>query len=85
MVVQGGRYSSEITMDAAYIPGDAAYERLQTLMRSGDLATIRTKNDGVNDEEAQVVVTGLDRSFPDQGVSIASVTLQVTGAWGVAS
>ncbi len=83
-VLQGGRYSSEISMDAAYIPGDAAYEELQTLMRSGAEAVIRTKNAGVNDEEANVIVTGLDRSFPDQGASIASITLAVTGAWSAA-
>lgn len=84
MVLQGGRYSSEITMDAAFIPTDAAYLELRALVRSGAIATVRTKNAGANDEEATCIVTGLDRSYPDQGASVVSLTLAVTGAWAAA-
>ena len=41
MIVQGGRYSSEVTMDAAYVPGDAAYDALETAMRSGAVIKIQ--------------------------------------------
>ena len=84
MVAQGGRYSSEIVMEAAYVPSDAAYGELLARVRDGATATIRTKNAGVNDEEATVVVTSVERNYPDQGASSVSITMLVTGAWAAA-
>ncbi len=81
MVVQAGRYSSEVTMDAAYVPSEAAYAALETAKRAGLSIKIRQQVSGSPDELADCVVTGLDRSFPDQGASIASISLAITGAW----
>lgn len=83
-VIQGGRYSSEVTLEALFIPSDAAYLELRARVRSGAVLQVRTKNDGANDEEANCVVTSLDRSYPDQGASVVSATLAISGAWSAA-
>jgi hypothetical protein len=84
-VVQGGRYSSEVTLDALWIAADAAYGELLARLRDGELVTIRTKVSAANDEEATGIVTSVDRSYPDQGASVVSVTIAISGSWGVAA
>lgn len=81
MVVQAGRYSSEVTLDAAYIPSEAAYAALETAQRAGLGILIRQQVSGSPDEVATGIITAMDRAFPDQGASIASISLAITGAW----
>ena len=81
MVLQAGRYASEVTLDAAYVPSEAAYTALETAHRDGDVIKIRQQVSASPDEVADCVVTSLDRSFPDQGASIAAIGLAITGAW----
>jgi predicted secreted protein len=79
--VIGGRYSSELTLDALWLAADDAFIELENRMRDGDPVTLRTTVGGTNDEEATGVVTAIDRSYPDQGASVVSCTVGITGAW----
>jgi len=76
-----GRYSSEITMDALYVPSDTAYLALQTAMRDGDLIKILREESGASLEEATAVVTDLSQAAPDQDGATVSVGLAIDGEW----
>lgn len=81
--VLGGRYSSEITLDALYVFDDDAYLALVTAMRSGDLIAIeRTEVNGLAAPlTADALVTSISSRFPDQAESTISITLVIDGAW----
>ena len=81
MRVLPGRYGSTITLDALYLPDDAAYLSLQSAMRNGTFVTVRVSEDAVEVEEAEAIVTALNRAAPDQDVATASITLRIDGAW----
>lgn len=81
MVIEAGRYSSEVNLDAAYVPSEAAYTALEVASRAGNVIKIRQQVSASPDEIADCIVTGIDRAFPDQGASIASISLAITGAW----
>lgn len=82
---EAGRYTSEISLDALYVPDDAAYGALKDAMRSGTLVTVVTQEAGVDQEQASAVVTSLSSEFPDQGEATVSISLQVSGAWAAAA
>jgi TP901-1 family phage major tail protein len=76
-----GRYSATLDLDALYIPADAAYIDLKDAMRNGTNVRVELI-EGVTDiENIDGVVTSLSRSAPDQGESIVSASMQLTGAW----
>lgn len=80
--VLGGRYSSDVTLDALYVFNDASYLALVTAMRSGDLVTIvRTEDGGADDSTASALVTSISNRFPDQAESTVSISLVVDGDW----
>jgi len=80
--VLGGRYSSEITLDALYVFDDVSYLALQAAMRSGDLVTItRTEDGGAGDSSADALVTSISDRFPDAAESTVSVSLVIDGEW----
>lgn len=78
-----GRYASTVSLDALYVPNDAAYQALLAANRAGDLILIARQEDGVVIETANAVVTSISGSFPDQGEATISVSLEVDGEWQV--
>ena len=80
-----GRYSAEITMDALYVPSDAAYLALQVAMRDGELIKILREESGASLEEATAVVTDLSQAAPDQDGATVSVGLAIDGEWAEVS
>lgn len=81
MRVLPGRYGSTITLDALYVPDDTAYLSLQSAMRNGTFVTVRVSEDAVEVEEAEAIVTALNRAAPDQDAATANCTLRVDGDW----
>lgn len=82
--VRGGRYSSSISLDALYVPTNAAYTTLRTAFRAGTLIRVRVTESGVGTEQASVLITDIERSYPDQGESTISIDLEVDGFWSAA-
>lgn len=76
-----GRYSATVSLDALYVPTDAAYLALQTAMRDGALILIAKQDDGVVTETADALVTSLSEKMPDQAEATVAVSLAVDGFW----
>lgn len=76
-----GRYSASITLDALYVPTDAAYLALQGAMRNGELILIAKQDNGVVTETANALVTSLSEKEPDQAEAMISISLTVDGFW----
>ena len=81
MRVLPGRYDSTITLGALYVPTDNAYLTLLSAMRNGTAITVRIAEEGADVEEADAIVTALNRAGPDQDATTISVTLRIDGAW----
>ncbi len=81
MRVLPGRYGSTITLGALYVPTDNAYLTLLSAMRNGTAITVRISEEGADVEEADAIVTALNRAGPDQDATTISVTLRIDGAW----
>ena len=79
--VLAGRYSSSISLDALYIPTDAAYQALKDAMRGGTLIKVVRQESGVAFEEATALVTSLSEAGPDQNEATASIAMTIDGEW----
>ncbi len=79
--VIGGRYGASVTLDALYVPDDAAYLALKGAMRSGELILIRRQEEGSNIEEADALITSLSETGPDQDAATVSISLTIDGDW----
>lgn len=76
-----GRYSSEISLEALYVPSDAAYLALKDAMRNGTLIKVLRQESGVSLEEATAMIGALGEAGPDQGEATVSIKLTVDGEW----
>lgn len=76
-----GRYSSDMSLDALYVPSDVAMAALKQAIRQGLYITVQTQIGGVATEEAECVVTGNVANYPDQGAVTVAVSLVVNGEW----
>lgn len=81
MRVLPGRYGTTISLDALYVPDDAAFIALQNAMRNGDFVEVVRIEEGVVVESADAIVTSLSRAGPDQDAATASIALRVDGFW----
>jgi len=81
MRVLPGRYGSTISLDALYVPDDAAYNSLKDAMRNGTFVEVVVMEEGVVEESGDAIVTSLSRNAPDQGESTVSISLRVDGFW----
>jgi predicted secreted protein len=76
-----GRYSSTLSLDALYVPDDAAYLALQTANRDGELILVAKEIAGVVTETASAKIDTMSESFPDQGEATISISLTIDGFW----
>jgi len=76
-----GRYGSTFSLDQLYTPTDNAYLELQAAMRNGTQATLIMMEDGVITESAQVIITSISESYPDQAEAVCSVAGTIDGEW----
>lgn len=76
-----GRYKATVSLDALYVPDDAAYLALKDALRDGTMILIeRLEVDGV-DEIADAFVTSLSEAGPDQGEATVSCGMTIDGEW----
>lgn len=76
-----GRYSSTLTLDALYVPSDAAYQALKNANRNGELILVAREENEVVVETASAKIDTMSEAFPDQGESTISITLTIDGYW----
>lgn len=81
MRVLPGRYGSTVSLEALYVPTDAAYLVLKNAMRDGDFVTIRRQEEDADLEEADAIVTSLSEAAPDQDGCTVSISLRIDGDW----
>jgi TP901-1 family phage major tail protein len=79
--VLAGRYGASISLDALYVPTDAAYQALRDANRDGELILVAREYDGVTQETASALITSMSESFPDQGEGTISISLTIDGEW----
>lgn len=82
-LVLGGRYSSQIDVDMLYVPTDAGYQALETSFRNRALVLVQVWNNGTAEQQANCLITKLDRNFPDQKESTVAISLVVSNGWTV--
>lgn len=79
--VLAGRYSSNVSFDALYVPDDTAFAALQAANRAGDLILIAREENGVITETANAQVTSISNGFPDQDAATAAISLTIDDGW----
>jgi len=79
--VGAGRYKATLSLDALYVPTDAAYLALREAHRDGELILVARQEEGVTTETADALITTMSGSFPDQGEATISIDLTVDGFW----
>jgi TP901-1 family phage major tail protein len=81
MRVLPGRYSGSISLDALYVPTDAAYLALRTANRDGELILVARQEDGVVTETVTAKIDSISEAFPNQDAATISVALTIDGFW----
>lgn len=81
MRVLPGRYDAAISLDALYVPTDAAYLALRAAMRNGTFVDVWRVEVGVITEHADAIVTKLSEKAPDQAETTVSISLRIDGEW----
>ncbi len=81
MRVLPGRYGATLSLDSLFVPTDDAYLALRGAMRDGALILVARENDAVTQETADMLVTSLSTSFPDQGEGTVSIAGTIDGEW----
>lgn len=76
-----GRYGSTLSLDALYVPTDAAFLALQAAQRAGELIIVARQESGVVTELASANIDSMSESFPDQGEATISISMTVDGEW----
>lgn len=76
-----GRYSGTISLDALYVPTNAAYLALVDANRNGELILVARQEDGVVTATVNAKVDTISETFPDQDAATISVSLTIDGFW----
>lgn len=77
-----GRRESVISLDALYVPSDAAKAALVTAYEAGTNGRIKRTAAGADPARTiEMIITTLHEEHPDQDASIFSATFKGSGAW----
>ena len=76
-----GRYSGTLSLDALYVPNDAAYQALRNANRDGELILVAREENGVVTETVSAKIDTMSEKFPDQAEATISVSLTIDGFW----
>lgn len=79
--VMAGRYSSTLSLDALYVPDDAAFQALKAAMRAGELIRVAVEEGGVVTEMANANIDSMSQAFPDQAEATISISMTIDGEW----
>jgi predicted secreted protein len=76
-----GRRSSTLTLDALYVPDDAAYLLLRNAWETNTMITVNRQEEGSILESAAAMITSLSERAPDMELATISISLTIDGAW----
>lgn len=76
-----GRLSSTGRVRKLFVPSASEYLRIVDAMENGTLLRLRTALSGTENWQADVVVTRLPESYPDQGAAEVNIEFTVSGRW----
>ena len=76
-----GRFSGTVSLDALYVPTDAAYLALRQANREGELILIARQELGVVTETVDAKIDSMSEAFPDQGEATISISLTIDDQW----
>lgn len=79
-----GRYSANVSLEALYVPTDAAYDALADAMRAGEMILIAREEEDETVETATALITSISGKMPDQAESTISISLTIDGEWTAA-
>jgi len=79
--VLSGRFSGTISLEALYVPTDAAYQALRNANRDGELILIARQESGIVTEIVSAKVDSISEAFPDQAEATISISLTIDGFW----
>lgn len=79
--VVGGRYESSGSVSLLYKPSATAQALLKQRFRDREVIKLRVSEDGVEVEEANVLITSHNLDAPDQDRSEVSIDFEVDGEW----
>lgn len=79
-----GRITGTLTLDAVWIPNDAALVALKNATRNRTTVKLQRYYQAAI-EEADFVITSKAETFPDQAEGSVSLTFQQSGAWVASS
>lgn len=80
-LVEPGRRSSTLDMDAVYVPSDAAYLELDAAYKASSPVYLEIQENGIVTETATAYIESFTKNFPDQDASTFSMTFHITGGW----
>ncbi len=80
-LVEPGRRSSTLDMDAVYVPSDMAYLELDAAYKASSPVYLEIQENLVTTETATAYIESFTKNFPDQDASTFSMTFHITGGW----
>jgi TP901-1 family phage major tail protein len=78
-----GKKDDTVSLEAAYVPTDTAYQALKTAMKDGTMVILRRSEDGDEIEEAEALVSSISGDAPDGDKATISIEFQLNEEWQV--
>lgn len=79
--VLAGRFSGTISLDALYVPDDAAYQALRDANRAGDLILVARQESGTVTWLVSAKIDSISEKFPDQAEATISISMTIDDEW----
>lgn len=76
-----GKQDDTLSLEAAYVPDDAAYKAISDAKKAGDLVVLRRSESGTEVEEAAAYVTTISGDAPDNDRATVSIEFQLNESW----
>lgn len=79
-----GKADDTLSLEAAYVPEDTAYQAIKTAMDAGETVVLRRSENGTDIEEAEALVSSISYDGPDNDKATCSISFQLNESWRVA-
>lgn len=81
ILLEGGRKSASLTLDALDVPDDAGQAKLEECYEAGTFVLVVKTKGGVAATRANFHIDSLSENGPDQGVATLSISMTRSGPW----
>lgn len=76
-----GKRDGTLSLEAAYVPDDAAYQAIKDAQASGTAVILRRSESGLEVEEAEAFVSTISGDAPDNDRATISIEFQLNEDW----